>query len=179
MADLPTGTVTFLFTDIEGSTKLLQRLGQDYRAVRDRHAAIIRSAMEAEGGRELSTAGDSFFAVFRSAGGAVRAAVVAQRELHDHRWPPGAALRVRMGIHTGEGTLGGEDYVGIDVNRAARVMDAGHGSGDPFGSHPRPRRTGASSRDHRPRPRRSPPEGPGAPGRAVRPGDRWPPLGLP
>src|ERR671919_83605 len=127
MADLPTGTVTFLFTDIEGSTKLLQRLGQDYRAVRDRHAAIIRSAIEAEGGRELSTAGDSFFAVFRSAGGAVRAAVVAQRELHDHRWPPGAALRVRMGIHTGEGTLGGEDYVGIDVNRAARVMDAGHG----------------------------------------------------
>src|SRR5918996_3765 len=127
MADLPTGTVTFLFTDIEGSTKLLQRLGQDYRAVRDRHAAIIRSAIEAEGGRELSTAGDSFFAVFRSAGGAVRAAVVAQRELHDHRWPPGVALRVRMGIHTGEGTLGGEDYVGIDVNRAARVMDAGHG----------------------------------------------------
>src|ERR687891_655994 len=127
MADLPTGTVTFLFTDIEGSTKLLQRLGQDYRAVRDRHAAIIRSAIEAEGGRELSTAGDSFFAVFRSAGGAVRAAVVAQRELHDHRWPPGAALRVRMGIHTGEGTLGGEDYVGIDVNRAARIMDAGHG----------------------------------------------------
>jgi predicted ATPase/class 3 adenylate cyclase len=127
MAELPTGTVTFLFTDIEGSTKLLQDLGREYGPVRDRHAAIIRSAIEAEAGRELSTAGDSFFAVFRSAGEAVRAAVAAQRGLHDHEWPRGVAVRVRMGIHTGEGTLGGEDYVGIDVNRAARIMDTGHG----------------------------------------------------
>ena len=127
MAELPTGTVTFLFTDIEGSTRLLQELGPAYGPVRDRHAAIIREAIEAEGGRELSTAGDSFFAVFRSAGNAVRAAVGAQRELHDHRWPAGVAVRVRVGIHTGEGTLGGEDYVGIDVHRAARIMDAGHG----------------------------------------------------
>ena len=127
MAELPTGTVTFLFTDIEGSTKLLQELGRRYSGVRDEHASILRRAIEAEGGRELSTAGDSFFAVFRSAGDAVRAAVGAQRELHDHRWPQGVALRVRMGIHSGEGTLGGEDYVGIDVNRAARIMDAGHG----------------------------------------------------
>src|SRR3990170_4599215 len=74
-----------------------------------------------------STAGDSFFAVFRTPGQAVRAAVAAQRDLHGHRWPAGAAPRVRMGVHTGEGVRGGEDYVGIDVNRAARIADAAHG----------------------------------------------------
>jgi predicted ATPase/class 3 adenylate cyclase len=127
MAGLPTGTVTFLFTDIEGSTRILQELGAGYAALRDRHAAIIRAAIEAEGGRELSTAGDSFFAVFGTPMAAVRAAVAAQRELHGHRWPDGVAPRVRMGVHTGEGVLGGEDYVGIDVNRAARIADAAHG----------------------------------------------------
>jgi predicted ATPase/class 3 adenylate cyclase len=127
MAELPTGTVTFVFTDIEGSTRLLQELGAGYTGVRDEHAAIIRGAIEAEGGSELSTAGDSFFAVFRTPARAVRAAVRAQRDLHRHRWPNGASLRVRMGVHTGEGILGGEDYVGIDVNRAARIADAAHG----------------------------------------------------
>jgi predicted ATPase/class 3 adenylate cyclase len=127
MVDLPTGTVTFLFTDIEGSTRLLQELGEGYARVRDEHAAIIRRALEAEGGRELSTAGDSFFAVFRTPGQAVRAAVATQQDLHDHRWQAGAAPRVRMGVHTGEGVRGGEDYVGIDVNRAARIADAAHG----------------------------------------------------
>jgi class 3 adenylate cyclase len=127
MVDLPTGTVTFLFTDIEGSTRLLQELGEGYARVRDEHAAIIRRALEAEGGRELSTAGDSFFAVFRTPGQAVRAAVAAPRDLHDHRCQVGAAPRVRMGVHTGEGVRGGEDYVGIDVNRAARIADAAHG----------------------------------------------------
>jgi predicted ATPase/class 3 adenylate cyclase len=100
-ADLPTGTVTFLFTDVEGSTRLLQELGDRYGAVRDAHAAILRRA--------------------------VRAAVAAQRGLAGHRWPAGFRVRVRMGLHTGEGALGGDNYSGIDVNRAARVAAAASG----------------------------------------------------
>jgi predicted ATPase/class 3 adenylate cyclase len=127
MAELPTGTVTFLFTDIEGSTRLLQRLGDGYRAVRDAHAEIVRRAIAEGDGVEVSTEGDSFFAVFASPMGALRAAVAAQRGLAAHQWPPDGAVRVRMGIHSGEGVLGGEDYIGIDVNRAARISDAAHG----------------------------------------------------
>src|SRR5437667_2528808 len=127
MAKLPTGTVTFLFTDIEGSTKLLQQLGDRYAAVRDEHAAIIRRAIAEGGGVEVSTVGDSFFAVFPSPVGAVRAAVAAQRGLATHDWSPGAPVRVRMGLHTGEGVPGGDNYVGIDVNRAARIAGAAHG----------------------------------------------------
>jgi predicted ATPase/class 3 adenylate cyclase len=124
---LPTGTVTFLFTDIEGSTRLLQELGDRYAAVRDAHAAIVRQAIEAGGGVEVSTEGDSFFVAFPSPVGAVRAAVAAQRGLATHDWPPGWPVRVRMGLHTGEGVLGGDNYVGLDVNRAARIAAAGHG----------------------------------------------------
>jgi predicted ATPase/class 3 adenylate cyclase len=127
LMELPTGTVTFLFTDIEGSTRLLQDLGQRYGAVRDGHAAILRRAIRAGGGVEVSTAGDSFFAAFASPAGAVRAAVAAQRELAGHRWPAGFPVRVRMGLHTGEGVLGGDNYSGIDVNRAARVAAAAAG----------------------------------------------------
>jgi class 3 adenylate cyclase len=118
---LPTGTVTFLFTDIEGSTRLLQDLGDRYGAVRDEHAAILRRAIRDGGGVEVSTEGDSFFAAFASPVGAVRAAVDAQRGLAGHGWPAGFPVRVRMGLHTGEGALGGDNYSGIDVNRAARV----------------------------------------------------------
>jgi predicted ATPase/class 3 adenylate cyclase len=124
---LPTGTVTFLFTDIEGSTRLLQQLGDRYAAVRDEHAAIVRHAVEAGGGIEVSTEGDSFFVAFPSPVGAVRAAVAAQRGLAAHDWSPAPPVRVRMGLHTGEGVLGGDNYVGIDVNRAARIAAAGHG----------------------------------------------------
>src|SRR5919106_6468345 len=127
MADLPTGTVTFLVTDIEGSTRLLQRLGADYPAVLERHAAIVRTAIAEHAGVEVSTEGDSFFAVFRAAGAAVRAAVAAQRGLAQEQWPPGSAVRVRMGLHTGEGRLGGGGYVGLDVHRAARIAAAAHG----------------------------------------------------
>jgi predicted ATPase/class 3 adenylate cyclase len=127
MTDLPTGTVTFLFTDIEGSTGLLQALGDRYLAVLDEHAAIVRRAVADGGGVEVSTHGDAFFAVFRSPAGAVRAAVAAQRGLAAHDWSPGPPVRVRMGLHTGEGTLGGDDYAGIDVHLAARVADAAHG----------------------------------------------------
>jgi predicted ATPase/class 3 adenylate cyclase len=125
--ELPTGTVTFLFTDIEGSTRLLQELGDRYPAVRDEHAAILRRAIRDGGGTEVSTEGDSFFAAFPSPVAAAGAAVAAQRGLAAHPWPRGFPVRVRMGLHTGEGVLGGDNYVGIDVNRAARVAAAAAG----------------------------------------------------
>lgn len=124
---LPVGTVTFLFTDIEGSTKLLRELGDGYRKVQDDHAVIMRSAISEGDGVEVRTEGDSFFVVFPTPTGAVRAVVQAQRALRGHRWSHGRELRVRMGLHTGEGVLGGDDYLGIDVNRAARIAAAGHG----------------------------------------------------
>jgi predicted ATPase/class 3 adenylate cyclase len=127
MAALPTGTVTFLFTDIEGSTRLLQELGDRYAAVRDEHAAIVRRAVAEAGGVEVSTEGDSFFVAFASPLAAVRAAVAAQRGLTAYDWSPAPPVRVRMGLHTGEGVLGGDNYVGLDVNRAARIAAAGHG----------------------------------------------------
>jgi predicted ATPase/class 3 adenylate cyclase len=125
--DLPTGTVTFLFTDIEGSTRLLRELGDDYRAVQGDHMRLMREAIAEGGGTVIRTEGDAFFAVFPSATGAVQAAVTAQRAFASHPWAHGAPVRTRMGMHTGEGRLGGEDYLGIDVNRAARIAAAGHG----------------------------------------------------
>jgi predicted ATPase/class 3 adenylate cyclase len=127
MAELPTGTVTFLFTDIEGSTRLLQALGEGYRVAQDRHTEIVRAAIREHQGHEIRTEGDSFFVVFRTPGEAVQAAVAAQRGLARHDWPHGSELRVRMGLHTGEGVAGGDDYLGIDVNRAARIAASGHG----------------------------------------------------
>jgi predicted ATPase/class 3 adenylate cyclase len=124
---LPTGTVTFLFTDIEGSTRLLQELGEDYREVQDQHAEIMRKAIADGDGVEVRTEGDSFFFVFLTPVSAVRAAATAQRALSAHDWGQGGPLRVRMGMHTGEGIRGGGDYVGIDVNRAARIAASGHG----------------------------------------------------
>jgi predicted ATPase/class 3 adenylate cyclase len=125
--DLPTGTLTFLFTDIEGSTKLLSALGDAYEQVLEAHARIIRTEIAANGGTEVSTEGDAFFAVFPSALGAVRAAAGAQRALASNRWPNGVTVRVRMGLHTGDGRRGGDNYVGMDVHRAARIGAAGHG----------------------------------------------------
>lgn len=127
MHGLPTGTVTFLFTDIEGSTSLLQRLGDAYPAVLEEHARIIRAAVEGAGGTVVSTEGDGSFCAFGSAPEAVEAAVNAQRELQTNTWEHGEAVWVRMGIHTGEGVLGGDDYVGLDVHRTARIADAAHG----------------------------------------------------
>jgi predicted ATPase/class 3 adenylate cyclase len=125
--DLPTGTVTFLFTDIEGSTLLLQELGPGYQEVQDRHASIMRAAIADHDGVEMRTEGDSFFAAFPTPGGAVRATIEAQVGLAREEWPHGRPLRVRMGLHTGEGRPGGDDYLGIDVNRAARIAAAGYG----------------------------------------------------
>jgi class 3 adenylate cyclase len=123
----PGGTVTFLFTDIEGSTALLQRLGDDYTQVVADHRRLLRDVFQQTDGREVDTQGDAFFYSFTRARDAVRAAVEGQRALAGHTWPLGEEVRVRMGLHTGEPTVGDEGYVGLDVVRAARICSAGHG----------------------------------------------------
>ena len=124
---LPGGTVTFLFTDIEGSTRLLQELGDDYGQVVADHRRLLREIFKGAGGNEVDTQGDAFFYSFPRARDAVRAAVDGQRALASHEWPRGVDVRVRMGLHTGEPTVGDEGYVGLDVVRAARICSAGHG----------------------------------------------------
>lgn len=127
MTELPRGTVTFLFTDIEGSTRLLKELGRNYSHALAEHQRILRAAFAAHGGREVDSQGDSFFVAFNRAKDAVAAAVDAQRDLGAHAWPEGGAVRVRMGLHTGEPTLTVEGYVGLDVHLGARIAAAGHG----------------------------------------------------
>lgn len=129
MADrqLPSGTVTLLFTDIEGSTRLVEALEEDWPAVLETHNRIVSEGVETNGGTVVKTEGDSFFAVFEAAADGVRAAVSAQRQLNDAVWPQGISMRVRMGLHTGRVTLSGSDYVGLDVHRAARIAEAAHG----------------------------------------------------
>jgi predicted ATPase/class 3 adenylate cyclase len=124
---LPTGTVTFLFTDIEGSTNLARTLGTGWREVLEQHHRLVRTAIRGHRGIDLRTEGDAFFAVFSSAGDAVAAAEAAQRSIAGYGWPDGASVRLRVGMHTGEGILGGDDYIGLDVHRAARIAAAGHG----------------------------------------------------
>jgi class 3 adenylate cyclase len=127
LRDLPQGTVTFLFTDVEGSTRLLKELGDAYGDVLAELQRILRLAFDAGGGREIDTQGDSFFVAFRRAKDAVNSAVAAQRAIAAHRWPKGAAVRVRMGLHTGEPTVGPERYVGVGVHKTARIAAAAHG----------------------------------------------------
>ncbi|MGD0123697.1 MAG: adenylate/guanylate cyclase domain-containing protein [Candidatus Limnocylindrales bacterium] len=124
---LPTGTVTFLFTDIEGSTKLLQALGAAYPDVLSQHHRLLRGAVERAGGVPIGTEGDSLFAAFDSPVAAVSAAVAAQRAMAGASWPGGTPVRVRMGLHTGEGLVRDGTYVGLDVHRAARIAAVGHG----------------------------------------------------
>ncbi len=124
---LPTGTVTFLFTDIEGSTRLVQQLGEEFHRVLDEHHALMRGVVDEGGGVVVSTEGDAFFVVFPSASAAARAALAMQRVLADRSWPGGVDVAVRMGLHTGEGHLAGDNYGGIDVHRAARIAGAAHG----------------------------------------------------
>jgi predicted ATPase/class 3 adenylate cyclase len=124
----PSGTVTFLFTDIEGSTRLEQQIGTSgYAALRERHRAILRAAFDAHGGVEQSTEGDSFFVVFDSARQAVAAAIAGQRALSDEPWQDGAEVRVRMGLHSGEAEMAGGALVGLDINKAARIAAVAHG----------------------------------------------------
>jgi predicted ATPase/class 3 adenylate cyclase len=126
---LPTGTVTFLFTDIEGSTKLVERLGTAaWTPILEEHQRILRAAIGRVGGHEIKTEGDSFFVVFRSAAAAVAAAAEAQQALVAASWPDDLRVSVRMGLHTGEGVVAPDmDYIGLDVHRAARVAAAGYG----------------------------------------------------
>lgn len=127
MEALPSGTVTFVFTDVEGSTELLRRLGDGYATVLSMERSILRDTLGKGGGREIDAQGDAFFFSFTRARDAAAAAVAAQRALRSHAWPEGVTLKVRMGLHTGEPALGAEGYVGLDVVRAARICSAGHG----------------------------------------------------
>jgi YVTN family beta-propeller protein len=127
MSDLPTGTVTFLFTDIEGSTQLVKTLRDRYGDVLAAHQTVLRDVFERHGGREIDTQGDAFFVAFRRAKDAVFAAVEGQRALDAHAWPEGVAVRVRMGLHTAEPAVGADRYTGLGVHRGARIMAAGHG----------------------------------------------------
>ena len=123
----PSGTITFLFTDIEGSTRLLEMMGTQYAVALSEHHEIMRATIQKWNGREVDTQGDAFFVTFSRALDAVQCAAEAQRALTSHRWPQDESLRVRMGLHTGEPLIASTGYVGMDVHRAARIGDAGHG----------------------------------------------------
>jgi class 3 adenylate cyclase len=127
VSSLPGGTVTFLFSDIEGSTRLLEQLGDRYQDVHRDHRRILRERLGEAGGQEIDTQGDAFFFSFTRARDAVSGAVAAQRALADHEWPEDVEVKIRMGLHTGEPTVGDEGYLGMDVVRAARICSAGHG----------------------------------------------------
>ena len=124
---LPSGTVTFLFSDIEGSTRLFQRLGDAYPVVLAEHRRLLELAFDEEGGRVVDAEGDGLFVAFEDANAAVRAAVAAQVALHAHPWADSAQVRVRMGIHSGRATPVGGNYVALAVHQAARIAAAAHG----------------------------------------------------
>jgi len=125
--DLPSGTLTFLFTDVEGSTRLLQSLPDQYGEIVETQRRLIRAAVVAHGGVEFGTEGDAVFVAFRRATDGVNAAVEASRALLKHDWPSGVRLRVRMGLHTGDAEVIDDDYVGLALHVAARVCSAAHG----------------------------------------------------
>ncbi len=127
MVELPNGTVTLLFTDVEGSTQLLRRLGEQYGAALDDQRQILRAAVAEHGGTEIDSRGDELFAAFPRAHLGLAAAVAGQRALAEHTWPEGETLKVRMGLHTGEPGLRDDGYLGLDVHRAARISGAAHG----------------------------------------------------
>jgi class 3 adenylate cyclase/CheY-like chemotaxis protein len=126
--DRPTGRVTLLFTDVEGSTRLVQRLGEAYGDVLGGMRRVIRDAASAAGGFLVDARGDETFVAFQEAADAVAAAVSAQHALAAMEWPNGEQVRVRMGLHTGTPSVTPDrDYVGVDVHRAVRICTAGHG----------------------------------------------------
>jgi predicted ATPase/class 3 adenylate cyclase len=127
VGELPKGTITMLFSDIEGSTALLHRLGERYGEALSAQRALIRAAIAVWHGREMGTEGDSFYVVFESAANAVCCCLAAQQALAGHDWPDGAAVRVRMGLHSGEPTRHEDGYIGMDVHRAARIAATAHG----------------------------------------------------
>ena len=125
--DLPAGVVTLVFTDIEGSTRLLEELGDRYAGVLADHRRLLRSAFAAGGGVEVDTQGDAFFFAFPGGRGALEAVAEAQRALAAHAWPDARELRVRMGVHSGEPLRTPEGYVGLALHQGARVMACAHG----------------------------------------------------
>jgi len=127
MRDLSAGTITLLFTDIEGSTHLLQQPGERYAELLTACRNVLRTAFDTYSGREVDTQGDAMFFVFARANDALLAAVDAQRKLASHSWPDNVAVRVRMGLHTGEPSRLAEGYVGLDVHYAARIMSSAYG----------------------------------------------------
>jgi class 3 adenylate cyclase len=127
MPTIPSGTVTFVFTDIEGSTSILKRLGDRYPELLAQHRRLLRETFAAYDGQEIDTQGDAFFFSFPRARQAVVAAVEVQRAHADASWPDGVEVRVRMGLHTGEPLVGDEGYTGLDVVRAARIAGSGRG----------------------------------------------------
>jgi DNA-binding NarL/FixJ family response regulator/class 3 adenylate cyclase len=127
VSTLPTGAVTFLFADIEGSTRLVRVAGRLYPQLLSDTRRLLRQAIDASGGREVEARGDELFAVFPEPRAAVQAATGAQRSLVAQEWPADCEVRVRIGIHHGQGEFGEEGYTGIDVHRAARISSAGHG----------------------------------------------------
>lgn len=127
MAELPGGTVTLLFTDIDGSTELVKKLRERYPEVVAEHRRLLRESFAEHGGTEVDTQGDSFFIAFARAQDAVKGAAGAQRALAAHAWPDEARVRVRIGLHTGEPYLAGQGYAGVSVHRAARICTLAHG----------------------------------------------------
>jgi class 3 adenylate cyclase len=126
-APLPTGSLTLLLADIEGSTALLRALEDDYPTLLAEVRRVLRATAGRLGGHEVDVHGDEFFAVFRHASDALLAALAIQRGLRDGHWPRGASVRMRVGLHAGRPTLAGDNYVGLAVHAAARIMTAGHG----------------------------------------------------
>lgn len=125
--ELPSGIVSFVLTDIEGSTRLLRRLGDLYDSVLERHRSLLREAWLRFGGHEVSTSGDSFFVAFADAGAAIEACIEGQHALQSEEWPSGGDVKVRMGVHSGLASPHSDDYVALAVHQAARVMSAAHG----------------------------------------------------
>jgi class 3 adenylate cyclase/tetratricopeptide (TPR) repeat protein len=127
MSELPRGTVTLVFTDLEASTELQRRLGSRYREIADAHMRLLKSAFAEHGGTLVDRQTESFFLAFRRTRDAIRAAAKAQRTLAEHDWPEGAKVKVRMGVHAGEPEVDGDRYLGLAVSRAARICSAAHG----------------------------------------------------
>jgi len=127
MSELPSGVVTFLFTDIEGSTRLVKTLRERYPQILAEHRRLVRAAVASHGGHEVDTQGDAFFVAFAGAKQAVQCALEIQRALAGHEWPAGALVRVRIGIHTGNAVPAGGGYTGLAVHRTARICAAAHG----------------------------------------------------
>src|SRR5258708_25269541 len=152
MRELPMGTVTLLFTDIEGSTRLLQQVGERYAGLLEACRSLLRAAFFEFHGHEVDTQGDAFFVAFARASDAVAAAVAGQRALCTFAWPEEMTVRVRMGLHTGEPQRSAAGYVGLDVHHAARIMSAGHGGhGLLSPTHPHPAAHALRERWGRPR----------------------------